>query len=155
MVIPPALSSKRSLRKPSVMLHIAPAFVAAFVIAASACVSTGARSLVALPNGYSLQPDKNAQSEIVKRDGRRVLPGPIAAYAVSGKVVAGALGAPSASSRLYTNDLPFSGRPDTRYFVLDTTSGKLETNLDEAAWKKRLEQLGIPAGFQIFAPLQW
>ncbi len=121
----------------------------------SACASTKAQSLVALPNGYSLQPDKGARSEIVKRDNRSVVPAPIAAYAVSGNVVAGALGEPAPNSRLYTNDLPFKGGPDTRYFVLDTTTGKLDTNLDEAAWKKRLEALGVPSDFRIYAPLPW
>ncbi len=128
---------------------------AALALFVTACASTGARELVALPNGYYLEPDKNAHSEIVRRDGRRLIPGPIAAYVVSGQVVAGALGEPSPSSRLYTNDLPFSGGPDTRYFVLDTASGQLDTNLDETAWKKRLQQLGVPAGIQIYAPLPW
>lgn len=131
------------------------AVMATGAVAASACAATAARALVVLPNGYSLEPDKKAQSEIARRDGRCILPGPIAAYAVSGKVVAGALGEPSASSRLYTNDLPFKGGPDTRYFVLDTLSGKLETNLDQVTWNQRLQELGIPAGLQIYAPLQW
>jgi hypothetical protein len=121
----------------------------------SACASTKAPTLVALPNGYSLQPDKSGQTELMKRDGRAVVPAPIAAYAVSRDIVAGALGAPSPSARLYTNDLPFSGAPDTRYFVLDTKTGKLDTNLDEAAWKKRLQELGVPSDFHIYAPLPW
>src|SRR5581483_5575576 len=126
------------MRERSFARYIQLALAAALTIALSACASTQAQTLVALPNGYSLQPDKTARTEIVKRDGRRIVPAPIAAYAVSGDMVAGALGEPSPSARLYTNDLPFSGGPDTRYFVLDTRSGKLDTNLDEAAWKKRL-----------------
>jgi hypothetical protein len=121
----------------------------------SACASTKAPTLVALPNGYSLQPDASARSEIVRRDGHRIVPPPIAAYAVSGNVVAGALGEPAPTAHLYTNDLPFTGRPDTRYFVLDTKTGKLDTNLDEAAWKKRLQELGVLTDFQIYAPLPW
>jgi hypothetical protein len=124
-------------------------------LAVSACASTKADTLVALPNGYSLQPDKSAHSEIVKRDGHHIVPAPIAAYAVSGNVVAGALGEPPANSRLYTNDLAFSGKPDTRYFVLDTLTGKLDTNLDEASWKKRLQELGVPPDFHIYPPLPW
>ena len=111
--------------------------------------------MVALPDDYSLQPDKATRSEIVNRNGRLVVPAPIAAYGVSGKVVAGALGESPPNSRLYTNDLPFSGGSDTRYFVLDTKTGKLDTHLDEAAWKKRLEELGVPADFRIYAPLPW
>jgi hypothetical protein len=102
-----------------------------------------------------MQPDKVAQSEIVKRDGQRIVPAPIAAYAVSGTVVSGALGEPAANSRLYTNDLAFSGKPETRYFVLDTTTGKLDTNLDEATWKKRLQELGVPTDLHLYAPLPW
>ena len=139
----------------SVVRDILLAFAAALTMGMTACATTKAHTLVALPNGYSLQPDKNTQSEIVKRDGRRVVPAPIAAYAVSVNVVAGALGEPSPSARLYTNDLPFSGGPDTRYFILDTKTGKLETNLDEATWKKRLQELGVPSDFHIYAPLPW
>ncbi len=143
------------MRERSSLPGILLAFTTALTLSVSSCASTGARSLVALPNGYSLQPDKHSESEIVKRGGRPVVPAPIAAYAVSGNLVTGALGEPPASSRLYTNDLPFSGGPDTRYFILDTATGKLETNLDEATWKTRLQQLGVPTGFRIYAPLQW
>jgi hypothetical protein len=139
----------------SVVREILLVLTATLSMAITACASTKAQPLVALPNGYSLQPDKAAYSEIVNRNGRHVVPAPIAAYAVSGKVVAGALGEPPPNSRLYTNDLPFSGNRDTRYFVLDTTTGKLDTNLDEAAWKKRLEELKVPADFRIYPPLPW
>lgn len=143
------------MRERSFARDILLTFTAALTLAMSACASTGAQSLVALPNGYSMQPDKSKQSEIVKRDGRRIVAAPIAAYAVSGTVVAGALGEPPASSRLYTNDLAFTGKPDTRYFVLDTLTGKLDTNLDEASWKKRLQELGVPSDFHIYPPLPW
>ncbi len=143
------------MRERRIVRHILLALTAALTMTMSACASTKAQTLVALPNGYSLQPDKSAQTELVKRDGRRIVPAPIAAYAVSGDVVAGALGEPSPSARLYTNDLPFSGGPDTRYFVLETRTGKLDTNLDEAAWKKRLQELGVPTDFHLYAPLPW
>ncbi len=120
------------------------------------CAATSAPSaVVALPNGYYLRPDSEKQTELVKRGGRMVLPAPIAAYAVSATVVAGAEGAPSAESRSYTNDLPFEGKPDTRYFVLDTTSGKLDKDLDSAAWEQRLKELGVPTPMRIYAPLKW
>jgi hypothetical protein len=131
------------------------AMTAALGLSISACASTRAQELVALPNGYALQPDKSAESEIVGRNGHAIVPAPIAAYAVSGNVVAGALGMPSPESRLYTDDLAFTGRPETRYFVLDTATGKLETNLDEAAWKSALKQLNVPSDFHIYAPLKW
>ncbi len=143
------------MRERSVARQILLAVTAALTMTMSACASTKAPTLVALPNGYSLQPDKTGQTEVMKRDGRTVVPAPIAAYAVSRDVVAGALGAPAPSARLYTNDLPFTGGPDTRYFVLDTRTGKLDTNLDEAAWKKRLQELGVPTDFHIYAPLPW
>ena len=144
-----------NMRERSAAKGILLAVTAVLAMAVSSCASTKAQTLVALPNGYSLQPDKSAATEIVRRDGHLVIPAPIAAYAVFDNVVAGALGEPSPSSRLYTDDLAFSGGPDTRYFVLDTASGKLETNLDEAAWKSRLKELNVPAGFQIYAPLKW
>jgi len=110
---------------------------------------------VALPNGYYLQPDKSAQTLLVKRSGGRVLPTPIAAYAVSRNIVAGALGEISPESRPCTNDCPFTGGPETRYFVLNTLDGKLDSNLDEDAWRRRLEEEGVPASFRIYAPLRW
>jgi hypothetical protein len=119
------------------------------------CATAPARPVVALPNGYYLQPDAQDQSQIVKRGGREVLPTSVAAYAVSGYLVAGALGDAPASSRLYTNDLPFTGGPDTRYFILNTSSGKLESDLAGPAWHARLKELGVPSDFQIYPPLPW
>jgi hypothetical protein len=112
-------------------------------------------AVVALPNGYYLQPDSKKQTELVKRGGRMVLPAPIAAYAVSSTIVAGAQGATTDESRSYTNDLPFAGKAETRYFVLDTNSGKLEKDLDAAAWEQRLKDLGVPTPLKIYAPLKW
>lgn len=121
----------------------------------AACATSAQTAVVALPNGYYLQPDKKHETELVKRGGRIVLPAPIAAYAVSATVVAGAVGAPSVESRSYTNDLPFEGKADTRYFVLDTNSGKLDSNLDAAAWEQRLKALGVTTPLRIYAPLKW
>jgi hypothetical protein len=118
------------------------------------CATTPARPVVVLPNGYYLQPDKNEQSEIAKRSGGIVVAGPIAAYAVSGNTVAGALGAAPSGSRVFF-DLAFTGGASTRYFILDTASGKLETNLDPADWRSRLKELSVPSDFQIYPPLPW
>ncbi len=128
----------------------------ALALVLAACAATSAQTaVVALPNGFYLQPDKQKQTELVKRGGRVVLPGPIAAYAVSSTVIAGAIGAPTAESRSYTNDLPFEGKPETRYFVLDTNSGKLDKDLDAAAWEQRLKELGVTTPLRIYAPLKW
>ena len=121
----------------------------------AACVTSAQTAVVALPNGYYLQPDKTRQTQLVKRGGKVVLPAPIAAYAVSSTVVTGAEGAPSAASSSYTNDLPFQGTPETRYFVLDTNSGKLEKDLDAASWEQRLKALGVTTPMRIYAPLKW
>lgn len=139
----------------SVRLVGFPALAALLMISILSCATTPARPVVALPNGYYLQPDAQDQSQIVKRGGGHVLPAPVAAYAVSGYLVAGALGDAPASSRLYTNDLPFTGGPDTRYFILNTASGKLETDLSGPAWQARLKALGVPSDFQIYPPLPW
>jgi hypothetical protein len=120
----------------------------------ASCATTPTGPVVVLPNGYYLQPDKSDQSEIVKRGGERVLEDPVAAYAVSGYIVAGALGPSPKGSSQYA-DLAFTGGADTRYFILDTTSGKLESNLDGAAWQRRLKELGVPSDFQIYPPLPW
>lgn len=122
----------------------------------AACAATSAQTaVVALPNGFYLQPDSKKQTELVKRGGRVVLPAPIAAYAVSSTVVAGAQGAPTDASRSYTNDLPFEGKAETRYFVLDTNTGTLEKDLDAAAWEQRLKALGVNTPLRIYAPLRW
>jgi hypothetical protein len=124
-------------------------------IATSSCATMPAGPVVALPNGYYLRPDQSKQTVLVKRGGTRILPGNVAAYAVSGVLVAGAEGKTTAASREYTNDLPFSGGPDTRYFILHTQSGQLESDLNKAAWQARLKELGVPSDFEIFPPLPW
>jgi hypothetical protein len=118
------------------------------------CATAQNGPVVALPNSYYLQPDKDLQTLLVRRNGSRVLQGHVAAYAVSGYIVAGALG-DVPHNRLYTNELPYSGGADTRYFVLDTGTGKLESGLDADAWHKRLEALGVQSDFKIYPLLPW
>ncbi len=125
------------------------------VLALAACAISAQTAVVALPNGYYLQPDSKRQTELVKRGGRVVLKGPIAAYAVSSTVITGAQGQPSTASNSYTNDLPFTASADTRYFVLDTDSGKLDTGLDASSWEQRLKALGVTTPLRIYAPLRW
>ena len=121
----------------------------------SACVATRAGPVIALPNAYYLQPDPQGQTELAGRDGHLILPAPIAAYAVTGEIVAGALGKSVHESRSYANDLPFRGGSDTRYFVLDTRSGRLDRDLDEATWQRRLSELGVAHPPEIYSPLPW
>jgi hypothetical protein len=152
VVFRPANQSAECARGIGLVRTIITLILAPWLLAACA-TTTG--PVVALPNGYYLQPNKKQQTEIVKRGGRQVLRGPIAAYAVSAEIVTGALGEPRLESRSYPNDLPFKGTAETRYFVLETVSGRLDSNLDESAWRSRLADLGAPASLRIYAPLPW
>lgn len=118
------------------------------------CVAAQRGPVVVLPNSYYLRPDKDMQTMLVRRNGRRVLKSHVAAYAVSGYIVAGALG-DYRPKHYHTNDLAYTGGADTRYFILDTTTGKLETGLPEAAWRKRLQELGVRSDFMIYPLPPW
>ncbi len=131
------------------------ALATVLTISIVSCATTPAGPVVALPNGYYLRPDPSDRSVIVRRGGERVLPDTVAAYAVSGYLVAGALGQVPPSLRPFTDDLPFTGGATTRYFIVDTTSGKVESNLDAATWHARLKALGVPSDFEIYPPLPW
>ncbi len=125
------------------------------LVTMSATAATVTGPVVVLPNSYYLQPDKDGQTKLVKHDGSRLLPGHIAAYLVTGQMVIGAIGEVPPATHQFTNDLEFTGGPDTRYFILDTSSGKLEANLDEAAWRKRIQELGQSSPVHIYPPLPW
>jgi hypothetical protein len=143
------------MRASSVRLIRSLACVCLLMFTVSAAAASVSGPVVVLPNSYYLQPDKGGQTKLVKHDGGRLLPGTIAAYTVTGAFVTGALGAVPDSSRSFTNDLDFAGSADTRYFILDTASGKLETDLDEATWHKRLQELGVHTEVHIYPPLPW
>jgi hypothetical protein len=103
-----------------------------------------------LPNGYLINRDKAAQTRIVKRSGGVVVAGPIAGYGVYRDVVAGNVGpvvTPGSGNVAPPADQSRS------YFVLDTASGKLDTNLDAMAWNKRLKELGAPTSPEISPPV--
>jgi hypothetical protein len=123
------------------------------LLSLNSCAATATQAVIALPNGYYLQPNKAGGLSLAKRRGGAMVRESIAAYAVVRQVVTGALGEPPPLHRYYTNDLPFKGTADTRYFVLDTTSGKLDTGLDEAAWKARVAALGLPPTIELHAPI--
>jgi hypothetical protein len=143
------------MRVVSVPLIRSLACASLLMLAMSAFAASVSGPVVVLPNSYYLQPDKGGQTRLVKHDGSRLLPGTIAAYTVTGQFVTGALGVVPDSSRSFTNDLDFAGTADTRYFILDTSSGKLETDLDEATWHKRLQELGVHTDVHIYPPLPW
>jgi hypothetical protein len=142
------------MRAPSRLLQSL-ACASLFLIAVSAYAASLSGPVVVLPNSYYLQPDEGGQTKLVKRDGKRVLPGTIAAYVVSGELIVGAIGSTPTPGHQFTNDLEFTGTADTRYFILDTASGKLESGLDEAAWHKRLQELGQRSDLHIYPPLPW
>jgi hypothetical protein len=109
--------------------------------------------VVALPNGYYLQRDRDTHVNLIKRGGSIVLRGPIAAYAVSGNIVAGCVGEWPPRSFAYPNETPFPDSPDCRYFILDTPSGRIEKGLDPQSWRARLKEAGAPASLPITAPV--
>jgi hypothetical protein len=122
------------------------------VLQACASAST-APFVVALPNGYYLQRDRDSRIGLIKRGGRQVIRGPIAAYGVSGEIVAGCVGEWPRRSVAYPNETPFPDSPDCRYFILNTPSGLLESDLDPQAWRARLAQMGAPQSLRITAPV--
>jgi hypothetical protein len=119
-----------------------------------ACATASTPPLVvALPNGYYLQRDRDSHVGLVKRGGRQIVRGPIAAYAVSGEIVAGCVGEWPPHAFAYPNETPFPDSPDCRYFILDTPSGRLEMNMDPQTWRARLGEMGAPTSLRITAPV--
>jgi hypothetical protein len=143
------------MQVPSVRLIRSALFVSLIAVTLSATAATVTGPVVVLPNSYYLQPDKGEQTKLVKRDGSRLLPGNVAAYLVFGQFVVGAIGEVPPAVHQFTNDLEFTGTADTKYFILDTGSGKLETNLDAAAWHMRIQELGLHSEVHIYPPLPW
>jgi hypothetical protein len=119
-----------------------------------ACATAGpAPFVVALPNGYYLKRDSQSQIDLIRRGGRQVIRGPIAAYAVDHDVVAGCVGEWPARPSGYPNETLFPDSPDCRYFILDTVSGRLETDMDPQTWRAKLAQVGAPKSLPITAPV--
>jgi hypothetical protein len=119
-----------------------------------ACASSSASAfVVALPNGYYLQRDRESHVGLIKRGGRQVLRGPIAAYAVDREIVAGCVGEWPRRSFSYPNETPFPDSADCRYFILHTPDGRLETGLDPQTWRAKLKEAGAPESLQITAPV--
>ncbi len=78
--------------------------------------------------------------------------GPIAAYDVEGNLVVGAVGKWPERGFSYPNEAPFADTPEAKYFILDTTSGQLESGLDPKSWRERLKTQGASETLKITAP---
>jgi hypothetical protein len=137
------------------------AWLGSLCLVLQSCAMTGGGdgppSVVALPNGYYLQRsdgqrDKASSIDLVKRGGGPVVRGPIAAYDVDGNLVVGCVGKWPERGFSYSNEAPFPDSPDAKYFILDTTNGRLEGGLDPASWRTRLKALGAPESLEITAP---
>jgi hypothetical protein len=119
----------------------------------AACASAPPPFVVALPNGYYLQRDRESNVDLVKRGGGTLVNGPIAAYAVANNVVGGCVGEWPPRAFGYPNETPFPDSSDCRYFILDTPTGRIETDLSPTAWRSRLKQYGAPEDLRITAPV--
>jgi hypothetical protein len=139
--------------RPALAARLPGSVLLALCLTVSSCAVSAPPFVVALPNGYYLKRNKSLDPDIVRRSGGTVLRGPVAAYAVHRHIVAGCVGHWPPRAFAYPNETPFPESAEARYFVLDTTSGKLEADLDRMAWKERLEELGAPASLKITAPI--
>jgi hypothetical protein len=124
------------------------------LVAVTGCAAQGGGGspfVVVLPNGYLIDRDRSSNTQIVKRGGGVVVRGPIAGYTVVQNVVTGYVGDPPPASSMAPTPPP----PDNAatYFVLDTSSGKVDTNLDTTAWNNRLKELGAPPSPVITPPI--
>jgi hypothetical protein len=130
-----------------------PFLIAMLCVTLGSCATQGGSAfVVVLPNGYLIDRDKTSQTRIVKRAGGVVVPGPIAAYAVFRDVVTGSVSSPAAAA--VAKGTPGADKAAfVSYFVLDTASGKVDKDLDAAAWNNRLKALGAPASPDISPPI--
>lgn len=117
------------------------------------CATAGQPVAVALPDGFYIQRDRSSKPVIVKRSGPTVLEGPVAAYAVHGRLVVGCVGTWPQRAAGYPNEAAFPGSPDAKYFILDTATGYVESGLTLEEWKKALAARHIPQDIRITAPL--
>jgi hypothetical protein len=138
-------------------LRLAP-LVGVVCLTLQACATAGGGGgsgpppAVALPNGYYLQRDKTSNIDLVKRGGKEIVKGPIAAYDVEGNLVVGAVGTWPERGFSYPNEAPFPDSPDAKYFILDTTNGQLQSGLDPKGWREQLKARGASETLKITAP---
>jgi hypothetical protein len=135
---------------------VSPATLALLLLGSSlqGCAGTPhAPYVVALPNGYYLQRDRDSRIELVRRDGRKIVRGPIAAYAVDREIVGGCVGEWPKQAFSYPNETPYPDSDECRYFILSTPSGELESGMDPKTWRARLAALGAQESLRIKAPI--
>lgn len=101
------------------------------------------KSVVALPNGHYLERDRAGNIQLVNRKGKKIVSEPIAGYAVYRLIVTGLVGPEVSSSGAYPNDVALPETDEPRYFVLDTSTGRLEKGLTAADWKAKMAELGV------------
>ena len=140
-------------RSPTSLLLVAVAWTLVGSTLQGCASARAAPFVVALPNGYYLQRDRDSHVGIIKRGGRQVLRGPIAAYAVEGETVAGCVGEWPPRSFAYPNETPFPDSVDCRYFILHTPTGQIETGMDPKTWRSRLADSGASESLKITAPV--
>ena len=128
--------------------------ISVLIALVTGCAAQGGGSspfVVVLPNGYLIDRDRSSNTRIVKRSGGVAVQGPIAGYTVVRDVVTGYVGdAPPVGASSPTPPPPEQA---AKYFVLDTTSGRVDSNLDTAAWNNRLKELGAPTSPVISPPI--
>ncbi|HEY8506784.1 MAG TPA: hypothetical protein VIL32_00425 [Steroidobacteraceae bacterium] len=124
-----------------------------FCLLLSSCAHMqSARSVVALPNGYYIDRDRNSELRIVTRSGRKII-GPISGYAVYSDIVTGLVGPEVERSGAYPNESPLPESDQPNYFVLDTRTGQIEKGLTAEAWKARLAELKVASNPRLRVPL--
>jgi len=100
--------------------------------------------LVALPNGYHIERVRSGTLVLENGHGKSLI-APLAGYAVYGVIVTGLAGTETHPDGSYANDTPLPESSEPGYFVLDTSTGKLQAGLSAQAWKSRLGELGVSA----------
>ena len=106
--------------------------------------------LVALPNDYHIE--RTRSGELVLENARgKALISPLAGYAVYGVIVTGLAGPEPHNDGSYANDTPLPESSEPRYFILDTSTGQLQSGLSAQDWKARLKALGTTDAPEIHA----
>jgi len=133
-------------------------------VAVVGCAASRSDFVVALPNGYQIVRDKASAPTLVKKKGGVVVPGPVARYTVIRDVVVGqvdssaqkidkAKGKPADKASENDTATEKTAAEKQGFFVLDTRSGQLGTQLSESAFNERLKSLNIPPSPELSPPV--
>ena len=145
-------------------------------VAGVGCAASRSDFVVALPNGYQIVRDKTSAPTLVKKKGGVVVPGPVARYTVIRDVVVGQVDRSAQTKdkardpakdqtsspakdkpadKAAENDTPAEKTAGEKqgFFVLDTRSGQLGTQLSESAFNERLKSLNIPPSPELSPPV--